>query len=125
MSKVKHSSQGNVPITITNINVDGPGLENNNEELLCPLTIRMVFYCVHSSPHTQPTGARQIQFTPYPIPLLSFTLLHLYLLLRLQSGAFFPNFLTKIFHYYYFIIIIVVVVVVVLCCSCSLQSSSI
>jgi len=52
MSKVKESSQGNVPNTVTNINVVGPGLENNNEELSCPLTIRTVFYYVHISPHT-------------------------------------------------------------------------
>ena len=52
MSKVKQSSQGNVPITVTNTNVVGPGLENNNAELPCPLIIRTVYYRVHSSPHT-------------------------------------------------------------------------
>jgi len=51
MSKVKHSPQGNVPITVTNINAVGPGLENNNAELPCPLINCAVYYCVHSSPH--------------------------------------------------------------------------
>jgi hypothetical protein len=52
MSKVKQSSQGNVPITVTCINVVGTGLENNNEEFSCPSKIRTVYYYVHSSPHT-------------------------------------------------------------------------
>jgi hypothetical protein len=72
MSKVKQSSQGNVPITVTYINVDGLGLENNNEELPCHLTIR-TFFLLYSQQPTHITYCSQtnpVHIIPYSVAAL-------------------------------------------------------